>query len=345
MNNKILLCSDCFQDEGLRLDSLNIGIDINEKCPNCSSRNGKKLDAILIKEIAYRFYVQGTFQKTQYGGAPIIQFNKHQKRNKSEIGNGDMGLIEKAINIGFFPYGPRLWMIGEIEPLKSLQNTIEREGIIKRIIKEYPVKILKKDEIFYRLRKNPKQPNNIHEYDSPPSSGTGRLDSDTLSIFYGSQDLEVCIHECRVSVEDELYIASVLPYRNLKLLDLSALLDENETEFESLDLAMNFLFYAGDHSYEISRRIAKEIEEAGFDGIIYPSYFSTMRTGSMPFETVYGISLRRLPIYSDHVKSQVIPNIALFGRPIKEGKIKVKCINRLMLSKVKYEYRFGPIDY
>ena len=34
----------------------------------------------------------------------------------------DMKMIESAIGLRFFYYGPRLWMIGENEPLKALQK-------------------------------------------------------------------------------------------------------------------------------------------------------------------------------------------------------------------------------
>ena len=68
------------------------------------------------------------------------------------------------------------------------------------------------------------------------------------------------------------------------------------TEFESIDIAIHMLFLAGEHSYEISRDIASAAKEKGYEGIIYPSYFSLLRTGSMPFDTIYGISIRKVPV-------------------------------------------------
>src|SRR3984893_130910 len=82
----------------------------------------------------------------------------------------------------------------------------------------------------------------------------------------------------------------------------------------------------------------------GFDGLIYPSYFSLVRTGATPFDTAYGISVRRFPSYTAHAKSQIIPNIALFGRPIEGGTVKVDCINRLVLNRVVYDLQFGPVE-
>jgi hypothetical protein len=60
-----------------------------------------------------------------------------------------------------------------------------------------------------------------------------------------------------VAAEDELYVATLCPAHELRLLDLSRLLLEEEAnEFESLDMAVHMLFLAGEHSYGISREIA-----------------------------------------------------------------------------------------
>ncbi|QQZ39821.1 RES domain-containing protein [Pseudomonas sp. SK3(2021)] len=45
------------------------------------------------------------------------------------------------------------------------------------------------------------------KYDSPPIAlaGYGRLGSPGFPIMYGSQDIDVCIHECRASTESPLF--------------------------------------------------------------------------------------------------------------------------------------------
>jgi len=352
---KVVLCSNCFKDQGLRLTAFNVGIDKKGLCPQCKTENGRKLNKDLVITLAYRFFVRSTFQRTYFGGSPMIQFNKQQYKNSSidvpKWLKDDIKLIEDTIKMGFFDYGPRMWMVGEIEPLKKLESKSERHKIITRILKEYPIKIFTKKEIIYRLRKEPKDPSNFDEYDSPPleneNLGKGRFDSSNFPVMYASQDLEICVHECRVTVEDELFLATLYPTRDLKLLDLTELIDEDEgvTEFESLDMAVHMLFTAGKHSYEITREIAFSACQAGFDGLIFPSYFSFLRKGVMPFETVYGISIRKFPLYKNRAKSQIMPNVALFGRPIEEKIINVKCINRLVLNEAKYDILFGPGDY
>lgn len=347
-----LLCSDCFFDEGLRIDAWKLGTEDQSECSNCRSPKGRKLTKDNVLSIAHRFFVSGTTIRFDYGAAPGVQFNESHY-GQSDIApsawlQDDMKLLEDAGEIGFFHYGPRFWMFGEIDPLKALQEPATRHQIIERVLKEYPERKLAKNELFYRVRVSPAQPAAPSEYDSPPShmAGKGRLDSVGFTVMYGSQDIDICIHECRATAEDDLYIGTLRPVHDLRLLDLTAVLKEDVTEFESLDLAIHMLFLAKSHSYAISRDIAIAARDAGFHGVIYPSYFSLLRTGGRPFETAYGLSLRQFhPQADDYAKVHTIPNFALFGRPIEEGRAEVKCINRIILTQIGYLGHFGPATY
>jgi hypothetical protein len=346
-----LLCSECFEDEGLRLDAQKLGLDQEGPCPSCRSSAGRKLDKARVEYLAYRFFVRGTLRRTKYGGAPAVQFND-RRYGQTELDVppwlvNDLRLLQEAARIGFFHYGPRLWMVGLVEPLEALQQPTDRDSVIARILTEYPERKAAPTDKFYRLRKNPREPANHAEYDSPPDSlvGRGRLDSHGLPVMYASQDLEVCIHECRATVEDDLYVATLAPAKQLRLLDLSALVKDDTTEFESIDIAVHMLFLAHEHSYDICRAIARAAKARGFDGLIYPSYFSLLRTGAAPFDTAFGISVRRFPSAEAHVKATVIENVALFGRPIHEGIVKVRCINRAVLNQAQYDVIFGPVKY
>jgi RES domain len=331
------------------MDADLIGIVHALPCPNCGKSGTKKLTRYLLAVLASQFFVRGSVRRFSYGSAPLVQFNERRFQDGDYIGpkwlQKDIKLISEKGRIGFFHYGPRLWMFGEIEPLKDLQDACKRDTVIERILKEYPERTLPKGEMMYRLRVNPKNPAAADEYDSPPDEflGRGRLDSPAQPVLYCSQDIEGCVHECRVTVEDELYLASLKPTRDLRLLDLTAVLrEQNVTEFESLDMALHMLFFAPDHSYEISRAIAIAARRAGFDGLLYPSYFSQVRSGAMPFETAYGISVRRFSGAAQYAKAGIFSNVALFGRPVTEGALAVTCIDRLVLHRVRYEFRFGP---
>lgn len=141
-----------------------------------------------------------------------------------------------------------------------------------------------------------------------------------------------------------MFVATLSPTRPLTLLAFSKVLPEapGVTEFEILDMAIHMLFLVKSHAYEITRSISHMASEAGFDGIVYPSYFSFLRTRSIPFETTYRISGQIHAPYTEHEQSKIVLNIALFGRPVAEGKVMVKCINRLLLARAHYDLKFGP---
>ena len=347
-----LICSECFLDEGLRIDAFKWGLEQGGACPTCQARNGRKLTKDHVLRLAWRFFVAGTTIRTEFGGAPIIQFNE-QHYGRGNISpspwlKNDIKIIEEAANIGFFHYGPRLWMVGEVEPLKELQDSTKCLQVIERILNEYPETTLAAGSTFYRLRINPERPSSPDEYDSPPikMAGSGRLDSQNFPVMYGSQDIDICIHECRATVEDDIYVATLEVQRDMRLLDLTHVLKESVTEFESLDMAVHMLFLARSHSYEISRAISRAAKNAGFDGVIYPSFFSLIRTGGHPFETSYGLSLRRYhPEAETYARAYTIPNVGLFGRPLESLLVRVKCMNRLVLTQVGYSALFGPVTY
>ena len=347
-SDTFVACSNCFIDEGLRLDAERLGQDDPSLCPRCTANDGRKLSSDQLATLAQHFFVWGSTRRFDYGAAPRIQFNDRRKTEFDLPGSlsADATVFEDALGIGFFLYGPRFWMLGEVEPLKALQCDGSRSTVIERILREYGSRTLTARDKFYRIRKNPDEPSHGEQYDSPPPPlSHGRLDTAEWPALYASPDLQTCLHECRVTAEDDLFVATLRPTGDLKLLDVAALLDEPRevTEFESLDLAVNMLFLAGAHSYPIARELSRAAGSAGFDGIVYPSYFSMLRNGVKPFETTYGMWNRRIPQYRDFEKAKVSANFAIFGRPIHEGLVEICCINRVVLSTVLYTVHFGPV--
>src|ERR1700733_1735826 len=161
-----VLCSNCFRDQGLKLDAEQFGAASDSTCPNCGASTGRKLTKDSIAALAYRFFVWGTLVRCEFGAAPRIQFNDKQSTSidTSPWFEPDLRLIEKAIGVGFFYYGPRTWMVGEVEPLKTLQHLSTRKPIVYRILSEYPTKNLATNELFYRVRIAPAKPSDFAEY-------------------------------------------------------------------------------------------------------------------------------------------------------------------------------------
>jgi hypothetical protein len=343
---RALLCSHCFADEGLKLLAETHGREDDGDCGHCGRRGGRKLSENGLLHLAQSFFVQGSVVRTEFGGAPRVQFNRQHETDVEFVEplQSDAKLICEAAGIGLFHYGPRLWMLGHIEPLDALRAKESRSKVIERIVDEYPSYSLTPDQTLYRIRINPSVPSDAAEYDAPPDqfAQEGRLNPVGEPVLYASPDIQVCLHECRVSADDDLYMASISATRELNLLDLTAVLEEEGTEFESLDLAVHMLFLAKRHSYPLSHAIAKAAQKIGYDGVRYPSYFSLLRTGGIPFETTYGLAHRRIPELREAERSKIVDNVGLFGRPIADGRMSVKSINRFVLNQVQYGGFFGP---
>jgi len=256
----------------------------------------------------------------EYGGSQVIEFNGSWF-GKSNVNfppwlERDVLLIEKTSEIGFFYYAPPMWRLGGITHLEQLQSEENRTKASTDIVSAYPSRTISRADTLFRVRANPMVPSEPGEYDSPPA-GSGRMNADGLAIWYCSQDLEICLHECRVTIADRLFMARLRPLKDLLALDLTAEIDESGTPFESLNIAMRMIFSAEKHAYPLIREITKQAKEAGFDGVIYPSYFSRVRPG-------------------------IVPNIAIFGHPVSDKLLSVECINRVHLKEVNYTATFGP---
>ena len=128
---------------------------------------------------------------------------------------------------------------GEVEPLKALHDASTRDHVVERILNEFPERTLSPSQRILRLRRNPNPATEPSEFDAPPvgQRGNGRLGAADFPVLYASQDVEVSVHECRVTVEDDPYMATLAPLRDLRLLHLTAVLEEDVTEFDSLDIA------------------------------------------------------------------------------------------------------------
>lgn len=325
MKKDFIVCSDCFKDLGLKMEAENFGIKTKHVCPNCKSRNGAKFDKERLNNLCFHFFVQNSAYKLVYGGAPKIQYNEAHYNLDDDIDfsnflQEDIKIFRKYLKIGFFYYGPRLCYLGENAPLKNfLQhgNSKECKTALKSLLENSEIKYYDEKNTFYRLRRNPKDPLKESEYDSAPK-GSGRFNNSGFKLMYASSDIETCVHECRVKMNDELYMVTLQPTTTLKLLDLTKIKDPNEYDlFESLDFAMNLLFNADKNSYTACRKIAKYIARFKFDGLLSTSYFNT------------------------YLNKKTI-NVTLFGNPIKENKVKIVGINRLFINKMHYDISFGP---
>ncbi len=319
-----ILCSMCFSDFGLIQTAIRLGVDKSEECVNCRSSKGLKLSREAVEELAMEFFVNGSWSRTTFGGSWTIQLNDYHFQKRDFLFPDwlecDAQQIEKALKQGFFLYGPPMWRVGYVDQLEALQSSgKERDKVLDQIFEHYPNFILNQEKTIFRLRSNLDDPRDPLQFDSaPPGKSKARFNNDGFPTLYGSEDLEICIHECRVTIADECYVATLRATEEFKCLDLTAEGPIGNTPFESLDLAIKFLMSAETASYEILTLIANSARKRRYDGILFRSYFSQL-------------------------KSTEIPNLAIFGHPIRNGKIKVDSINRLHLDEASYRFSFGPV--
>lgn len=211
-------CSKCFSDQGLHLDAFKRGTKDSSACPNCGSNDGRKLTEKILHSIALDYFVRGSMHRSDYGGASVIYANDSKPTDITfppSLKN-DVPIIERITKLGLFRSAPRVWRLGHISPLQQLEAAETRQSVISRILDEYPAILVYPQEFTYRIRKTPNEPEQHHEYDSRPrgiSEDHGRFDSDEFPVMYASPDLQLCIHECRVTAEDELYVATLDPTR------------------------------------------------------------------------------------------------------------------------------------
>ncbi|MNV34523.1 RES domain protein [compost metagenome] len=313
---KFAICSQCFTDDGLRIEAEKIGKKAIVGCEKCGALNGRKLTRENAEELMGRFFWDGSFYRSEFGGASRIVSNPYHYRNSDVIFptwlQKDAEILQDVLEVGLFHYGPPLWRLGEIEPLKRLRSRKTQKKAARELVNNYPEFLAKSDFIFCRLRTgiSDGREGEFDEYDSPPDRflGSGRLDAENFPVLYGSQNLEICFHECRITLPQESFVAHLQPVRTLRLLDMRAeIQNDGPTEFESMNLAIHYLFSADSVSYEITRAIAQAAAHQGYEGIIYPSYFSSW-------------------------KPEKIYNIAVFGRPIKNGQLTVRSINRAFFA-------------
>lgn len=303
-----------------------IGARSNYPCPYCSSLSGYKLSKQALIELGDRFFVDGSYHFCEYGCAPILMRASQLKENDLAISPfliEDYQLLCLKAGIDYTYYGPAVWRVGVTEwnaRLTSCDTRVRKKAVIALIDRCAKRRVQPGTKLF-RVRTNVINPLDSNAFDAPKDQKpfSARFNIKGTSVLYASMDVETCLHESRVSMEDEIYVATLTPKRRLLLLDASRVESSNEerTEFESLPIAIAQVFDAGKKSYKVTRTLSKCVLEKGYNGIIYPSFFNRIRS-------------------KPHL------NIVLFGQAIKDGLVDVLSIDRILLDNVKYSYDFGP---
>lgn len=241
----------------------------------------------------------------------------------------DRQLIENKIRGRLWYRSPKLFYLGVTNHF-GLYASLSKDVVRNEIVPKLRSTEIEPNDIFYRIRINLSDDDKFSEgqYDAPPKTRRrefGRFDNPKLNLLYGSPNLQVCIHECKVVVADDIFVASLAPTKKLRMIDLTGSYDQPEDidPFDDLRWFFRGLMHSNhSSSYRHCRRLAQTIRElTDADGFIYSSYYTNV-TGDTGGTAI---------------------NYALFGRALSEGKVKVVSINTIRLERVSYDYHLGPL--
>jgi len=323
-----IICTNCLRNEGLRIEAEKISKkNIEDSCNNCGNRGGFEINTINVEEIMRHFFVKGSTPLNCGGNAPVYQFNiyDHESDIHEPSSYHDASLIKKVFGLAVFRYAPQMWRLGFTNYFGFDDNEAEiimkSSALMECCTDKYMVEGTK----LFRVRTNLKNDClNNNEYDTPTKllkKGIyNRFDSEDIDIFYSCFDIETCIHESKCIIDDELYLATMIVNKGLRILDLTEVKEENVvTMFDSVVPTIHQITKTvGENIFQYCRILSRQIKIKGYDGFIYPSFYSK-------------------------VKDKYLRNIALFGFPIMDNRLSVISLNRVRILKVNYDYGLGPL--
>ncbi|MCH7964648.1 MAG: RES family NAD+ phosphorylase [Bacteroidetes bacterium] len=322
-----MLCSNCFSNEGLKITAEKIGDKSETACENCGSNDGLELSKEKLVELMQVFFSQGSVLQNIGGYAPVYKISDKKEMESVEFEEplkSDYELLKQKTDLVVFHYGPPLWRLGLTEQYDALteSNDEEKEKALNDILEASNEIILPIGTKLYRLRINANDLLNNTTFDTPRKdlkTSYSRFDTPDIDIFYSSPDLETCLHETRVTIADEIILATFKTKKELKILNIADSFTEKEgiTEFEMISILMYKLCTTNEEEYEKCRFISEFIKKNEFEGFKFLSYYT-------------------------NVKDEELYNIAIFGFPLKEDKIELQSINRIKLRRVDYTFSFGP---
>lgn len=324
-----IACAKCFVNWGFR-QVVAVYADLPEAtCPRCA-QVGALITSKKLSEAIQTFFVGGSY--TPETMAPVYQVNRiNPDPARFDVTlEADAKLACALTGEVIFHYGPPLWRVGEVDLKHAFDaGGVERELAASNFVASAPTVKLPVGTRLFRIRKNPTSDETIATpaaFDPPPSHIErlpGRWDDGNNAVLYASDDVELCLHECRVLIADEIVVATLATARQLVLLDLTAnFAIRGATPFSDPEIFAHFLSLSRNEQWlNCARLIARTAQTAGYDGIRYTSYYAQAKHQSKAL------------------------NVALFGRPIETGGLVLESVNRLRLTNAHYTFSFGPVLY
>lgn len=323
-----IACSDCFANEGLRRTMRARGVRSDAPCVRCGSSRGSRLDREALEDGAREFFVDGSILAETL--APVYQVNASNPCPAAldPTVAADAALVRELVGLVVFDYGPPLWQLGYTDHYHDVVEG-DPQSAARALVRKAEAITVATGTPLHRIRRNLEMDPTVTDpatFDPPPDGVArqpGRWDDLASPVLYVSDDLELCLHECRVTLSDEIVLATLAPTRDLTLLDVSGGFGvDGPTRFQDGGLFADFMPRSRREEWlSICRAVAGAACEAGYDGVRYTSYYS------FAIAEVPGL------------------NLALFGRPLRAGLLELRSVNRVRLTTMTYGFALGPALY
>jgi hypothetical protein len=343
MGQKVL-CSECFTNTGLRAEARLVGNQDDKPCQNCSSREGMALDEEELDKLMTRFFIDGSrspylppvyrIDYTQVGKRhDPVRFDETLQQDYELLAGNLETLRYHAPRLRTMGYGDTFWKFDAA--LKHFDESGDRKDvatIASEILGRCIQVRFEVGQKIYRIRINPDRILGPQDIDAPPSqtdpskSRSGRFDTPELPVLYACGGVETALHETRVKLGDEIVLGTLEVSVQQTLVDLDTVKEEIINGYNANADYHYFLRgrLSSQHpsDYRMLQVLAVEALASGFSGLKFRSFYSMLR---------------------QDYKTAV--NYALFGYPIREGRLTLKSWNSIRLLRASYDFQFGPLPH
>lgn len=342
-----MICSNCFLNFGFKSTVKNLGDKDNNICPRCGTTDGIKVTEKNVDEIIDTFFMDGSVTpeyliplfRTIDTDSDVAEYFDYQL---TEDVIHDLHILKETFKRTVFNplinmahgWGDTLLKY-RIED--SLNKRIRGKNKLNDNLREFfdvlinccQKYLIRKDDLLFRIRKNPSNVLAMEEYDSPPKNLTksiqGRLNTKDVPLFYCSNDPDTCLYESTFDPVDTLILATYKVNRDILIIDLEdldvefieRLNDSLQETFNERDISL-FLdaITRSKRDYIFLQLLSRRIHENEFLGIKYKSFYNRYREDSFS-------------------------NIALFGYPLSTNLLSLQSLNRMVINEVRIKWTYG----
>ena len=319
------------------------GIASDEPCPRCKSANGKKLSKEGFLWLMTSYFENGSIDLSVGNHQPKYRIRETQEKTFETLALGsdliqDCKMLHEltghSVDLNYSRLADMgIWRFNADLKDITMQNPCDEsfdrlDKLLSTAISKFKTITISPGSIIYRIKRNLPQDIDAETatvFDPQPSIDTpevfpsrDRFSASVIPVFYGAFDISTCLFECRTEYIEELTLGTFEVSRDLKLLDLEELEDTITTGFEREDLGCFVSRMLYQREYALNNYFSVMAFRLGFQGLKYCSYFSKVRGNRLM-------------------------NVAIFGTPIAEGKLKPICFDRLTIDNVEVKYSLGPV--